>query len=157
GSPAVPGAKGYTAVFPLTLAAAVPGGAVTVRTPLADGNIAVFANRWRLIEEDTVPAFRRFITVDPAAAPSLLPTPMAKRVGRFRPLRRLAIIEVALLTHWRIRFKGRPVTPSRLGVSRTTPAPVATGGDVTIDLTGRPTRATAGFAPSSDHRVWASG
>ncbi len=156
GSPAVPGAKGYTAVFPLTLGAAMPGGAVTVRTPLADGNIAVFANRWALIEQDTLPAYQRFITADAGQARALIATPIGKRVGRFRLLRRLGIIEVALLTHWRIRFEGRPPAPGRFRLSRTTPAPVAAGADVTIDLTSPPTRATAGFSPLSDHRAWAS-
>ena len=155
GSPAVPGAKGYTAVFPLTVVAAIPGGAVSIRTPLADGNIAVFANRWRLIEQDTFPAFQRFISVDAAQARALVATPIGKRVGRFRLLRRLGIIELALLTHWRIGFKARPAAPPRLGVSRTTPAPV-TAADVTIDLTSPPTRATAGFSALSDHRAWAN-
>ena len=156
GSPAVPGAKGYTAVFPLTLAARIAGGAIAVRTPLADGDIAVFANRWRLIEEDTLPAYQRFITDDAAQARALVATPIGSRIGRFRLLRRLGIIVVALLTHWRIRFQPQPPARPRLGVSRTTPAPVPGAAEVTIDLTSPPTRATAGFSPDSDHRAWAS-
>jgi hypothetical protein len=156
GSPAVPGARGYTAVFPVTVDAPIPGGAVSVRTPLAEGNIAVFANRWALIEQDTLPAYQRFITADAAQAGGLIATPIEKRVGRFRLLRRLGIIEIALLTHWGIRFEGQPAAPRRLGVSRRTPAPVAAAAGVTIDLTGPPTRATAGFSSLSDHRAWAS-
>ena len=142
GSPAVPGAKSYTAVFPLTLSAAVPGGAISVRTPLADGNIALFTNRWELIERDTLPAYQRFITEDPEKARELIASPIGTRVGRFRLLRRAGVIAAAALTHWRVGF-AEP-TARKAGV------------DVVIDLTSRPTRGSARFSPSSDHRAWAS-
>lgn len=156
GSPAVPGAKGYTAVFPLTLAARVADGAIIVRTPLADGNIGTFANRWQLIETDTLPAYQRFITDHAAQARDLIATPIGQREARFRLLRRLGIITGALLTHWRIRFESPPPSQRRFAASPTTPAPVAAAADVAIDLTSPPTRATAGFSPTSDHRAWAS-
>jgi hypothetical protein len=156
GSPAVPGAKGYTAIFPLTVATRVAGGALTLRTPLADGDIAVFANRWKLIEQDTLPAYQRLIAADAARARALIATPISTRVRRFRLLRRLGIIVVALVTHWRLGFERRLTVAHTLGVLRTTPAAVPAGAEVTIDLTSPPTRASVEIPPSSDHRAWAS-
>jgi hypothetical protein len=153
GSPAIPGARSYARVFPLTMAAAVPGGSLTVDTPLADGNIAIFTNRWQLIEQDTLPAYQRFISRDPTGARALVATPIGKRLGRFRLLRRLGSIELALLTNWRIRLESRAAAHRQLDVRRTRSAPIAPA-EVTIDLTSPPTRANAGFSADSDHRAW---
>jgi hypothetical protein len=128
-----------------------------VRTPLADGNIALFANRWALIEQDTLPAYQRFISRDSAKARALVATSIEKRVGRFRLLRRLGMIELALLTHWRIRFDGGRTAAPRLGLNRTTPAALAARAEVTIDLTSPPMRATARFPATSDHHAWTRG
>jgi hypothetical protein len=56
GAPSVPGGRGYPERYPLTLGL----GRIRLRTPLANGNIAIFANRWQLIEDDTLPAYRAF-------------------------------------------------------------------------------------------------
>ncbi len=150
GKPAVPGARGYADVFPLTVVA----GAIALQTPLAAGNIAVFSCRWKLIEGDTLPAFRRFLADHAAEARALAGTPVARRVRRFRLLRRLGSILAALATRWRVRFEARRPGARRLGLSRTAPAPLPAAGEVTVDLTRPPTRASAGFAPGDDHRAW---
>jgi hypothetical protein len=146
GSPAIPGAKSYAAVFPLKVPRS--GGAVVLTTPLPDGNIAVFANRWDLIAQDTWPAYQRLLADDPAGTRDLIAMPIEKRVGQFRLLRRLRIILEALL-RWRIRL--RLLVPRRLGVGRT----VITA-EVTIDLTSPPTRALADLPADSDNLTWAS-
>jgi hypothetical protein len=145
GSPAIPGAKSYTAVFPLSVTGRVPGGSVALSTPLAAGNIAVFANRWDLIERDTWPAYQRLLLDEPARMLELVGVAIEQRVGQFRLLQRLGKILFALLTGWRIRFQRRPPAPRRLGVS----AAVITA-EVTIDLRSPPTRSAAGT------QTWAS-
>jgi hypothetical protein len=143
GSPAVPAAKSYSDVFPLTLIAPISRRAgVALRTPLAAGNLALFANRWKLIEEDTLPVYQRFITAQVAEARALIERPIGKRVGRFRLLRRGGGLALALLTHWRLALER---APARL---------VAAGEDVTIDLATPPTRSEAGLAEASDSRIW---
>jgi hypothetical protein len=135
GSPAVPGAKSYAAVFPFTLPRS--GGAVVLATPFPAGNIAVFANRWDLIVEDTLPAFRKLLG-DPARTLALVARPVEERVPRFRMIRRLGSILEALL-RWRLR-RGR--VRRRLGVKGT----VITD-EVAVDLT---------TPPRGDTRTWAS-
>jgi hypothetical protein len=135
GSPAVPGAKSYAAVFPFMLPRS--GGAVVLATPFPAGNIAVFANRWDLIVEDTLPAFRKLLD-DPHRTLELVARPIEERVPRFRVLRRFGTILKALL-RWRLR-RGR--VRRRLGVKGT----VITD-EVAIDLATPPRR---------DTRTWAS-
>ena len=69
GTPSVPGAHSYPERYPLTFAARLPRGEISVRTPLADGNIAVFANRWQLIDDDTLPQLPRVGPRRPGASP----------------------------------------------------------------------------------------
>jgi hypothetical protein len=143
GTPAVPGTKSYCDVFPLTLIAPIsPLARIQLRTPLPAGNLALFTNRWTLIEQDTLPAYQRLIREQAAEARSLIERPIDQRMGRFRLLRRGGSIVLALLTHWRLAFEAAPATL------------VGAGEEVTIDLTTPPTRADAGLAAASDSRVW---
>jgi hypothetical protein len=156
GSPAIPAAKGYPAIFPLTLVSPAPGGSVAIRTPLPDGNIAIFADRWDLIERDTLPAFERFISDDAAKARALISTPITARARRFRTIRRLGAITTAL-THWQIRFDEEPHAPRWPRLARNANPPNTIAGEVTIDLSTPPTRASANLPPLSEHRVWGTG
>jgi hypothetical protein len=113
-----------------------------VRTPLPAGDLALFANRWKLIEENTLPAYRRLIAEKVAEVRSMLERPVAQRAERFRLLRRGGRVILTLLTHWNLVLEGVPA------------AAVVTGGDVTIDLTSRPTRGDANLADGSDSRIW---
>ena len=143
GSPAVPGAKSYCDVFPFTLIAPISRrGRVGLRTPLAAGNLALFANRWKLIEEDTLPVYQRLVTEQVAEARALIERPIGERVGRFRLLRRGGGLALALLTHWRLALEPAPASL------------VAASEDVAIDLTRPPTRSEVGLAEGSDSRIW---
>jgi hypothetical protein len=145
GTPAVPGTKGYCEVFPLTLVAPISRRArIALQTPLASGNLALFINRWQLIEKDTLPVYQRLIAEQAAEARALIEAPMAQRVGRFRLLRRGGRILLALLTHWGLTLKAATATG------------VAAGEEVTVDLTTPPTRAGAGLAAPSDTAVWSN-
>ena len=48
-----------------------------MRTPLADGNIAVFANRWKLIDDDTLPDYLAFVRDHAGEARALVATPVS--------------------------------------------------------------------------------
>jgi hypothetical protein len=143
GTPAVPGTKSYCDVFPLTLMAPISRRArVALRTPLAAGNLALFTNRWELIEKDTLPIYQRLIAERASEARALIERPIAQRMGRFRLLRHGGRIVLPFLTRWRLALVAAPATP------------VAAGEEVTIDLTTPPKRANAGLADESDSRVW---
>ena len=139
GTPAVPGAKGYCDVFPLMLRRS-PRARIALRTPLAAGNIALFTNRWQLIEQDTLPVYQRLIAEQAGEARALIERPIAERTGRLRFLRRGGRFVLGLLTHW--------------GVVVTAPATRVAGGEkVTIDLTTRAS-AGAGLAAAGESDIW---
>jgi hypothetical protein len=125
GAPSVPGGRGYPERYPLTLGL----GRFRLRTPLANGNIAIFANRWQLIEDDTLPAYRAFVRDHLADARSLMGTPVARRALPFRLLARAGLILRAAVTRWGI-VEHRPVKPLAAARTETT----------TVDLAAPPAR-----------------
>jgi hypothetical protein len=136
GAPSVPGGKGYPERYPLTLGL----GRLRLRTPLANGNIAIFANRWQLIEDDTLPAYRVFVRDHPAEARELMGTSVARRALPFRVLARAGLILRAAVTRWGI-VEERPVKP--LSAART--------GATTIDLTRAPVQHPADYVGGHKH------
>ena len=137
GEPSLPGARTYPAVFPLTLHARLPGArrVLCVTTPAAAGDIAVFANRWRLITRDTLPAYRRLLATDPEGVRALVAQPIALRVGRYRVARRLGRLALACATAWRVTL---PPGPEPRG-----PAAAGGGAQVVVDLGDAPARERA--------------
>jgi hypothetical protein len=154
GAPSVPGAHAYAERYPLTLRARGLGPTLSLQTPLADGDIAVFASRWMLIESDTLPAYLAFVDERPAAARALVQTPIAERVRPYRLLARIGTLAAAAASHWRlhVRWRGR----SRRGLGRVPTRPVAPLEEdrVAIDLKAPPTRESAGVV-RGDSRIWA--
>jgi hypothetical protein len=143
GSPAIPGALTYPAVFPFTVSVTLPRRIrVALRTPLPAGNLAVFANRWQLIERDTLPAYQHLITDESAELRELIQCPIAERTRRFRLARRAGVLGWTLLTHW------------RLGVAAAIASLVVAGEEVEIDLTAPPSRDAIWMV--SHTRVWAN-
>ncbi len=102
GAPSVPGAHSYPERYPLTFAAWFPRGAIRAQTPLADGNIAIFANRWQLIDDDTLPSYLAFVRDHPEQAHDLVATPIRTRMARYRLLARIRGIAAAALTRWHV-------------------------------------------------------
>ena len=114
GAPSIPGASGYAEVFPINaeVRASTDGGlggwlrdallpveveaAVGTATPLPDGNVADFDDRWALIEEDTLPAYVELLEQHPDEAASILSTPVADRVESWRIVHRIDDI----VTNW---------------------------------------------------------
>jgi hypothetical protein len=156
GRPSIPGARSYPAVFPLSARASLPADwGITLATPLADGNIATFGNRWGLIERDTFPAFLRFLKHDTQAR-RLLKRCISQRVRRFLLVVRAGQLAVTLITRWRVRVSATlaPRRPSSQEVMG--PTTLTGGTPVEIDLRRPPTRDQIGYVESSDFRVWAS-
>jgi hypothetical protein len=144
GSPAIPGALTYPDVFPFTLAAALPRQLrIALRTPLPAGNLAVFADRWQLIERNTLPAYQHLLSDASAELRELIERPIAERTRRFRLARRTGTLAWTLLTHWRLAIDV-PIT-----------SPVAAGEEVEIDLTAPPSRDAVAMAEASSDRIWA--
>jgi len=144
GSPAIPGALTYPDVFPLTLAARLPRHLrFALRTPLPAGNLAVFADRWQLIERDTLPAYQHLIADETAELRELIERPIPQRTRRFRLARRTSALAWTLLTHW------------RLAIEAAVASPVAAGEELKLDLTVAPSRDALGMAEASSDRIWA--
>jgi hypothetical protein len=151
GTPSVPGAHSYPEQYPLTFAARLPRGEISARTPLANGNIAIFANRWQLIEDDTLPHYRTLIHDDPKQARAIVATPIRERMARYRLLARAPALTAAALTHWHLVINAAPgpLFPAAAAPVR------ATATEATmIDLTRPPTRESAGFAVGASSRIW---
>ena len=152
GAPSVPRAQSYPQRYPLRVDAWLPPIAISARTPLADGNIAIFADRWKLIDADTLPAYLAFIRDYPDRARAVVAIPLSRRVTGFRLLARAGQLAAGALTRWDVDLRAAssgPRTPSARPAWR----PLRAAATV-IDLTGAPTRQSAGFAAGAASRVW---
>jgi hypothetical protein len=150
----VPGADSYPERYPLTLVARLPRAAISLRTPLADGNIAVFANRWRLIDDDTLPDYLAFVRDHAGKARALVATPVSQRTTRYRLLARGGRLVVAALTRWEVDVGPLPAHPRAFAVAGTKPLLAAETGGTVLDLSGPPTRESVGLPEGTDSRVW---
>jgi hypothetical protein len=153
GAPSIPGAHTFPEQFPFALAARLPRAVISLRTPLANGNIAWFANRWRLIEDDTLPKYLAFIRDHPGEAHVLAGTPVSERAIGQRLFNRSGRLVAGALTRWDVDLssgRGGEVPAIR----PRTPLTEAMTDGLTIDLTRPPTRDSAGFDADRDTRVW---
>jgi hypothetical protein len=151
GAPSVPGAHSFPERYPLIVDTRLPRMVIDVRTPLAAGNIAIFADRWKLIDADTLPAFLAFIGGHFAQACALLATPVSQRATRYRLLARTGQLAVAAVTDWGVALRAAPPWP---GAPSARPAKPLRVTAASVDLTSPPTRESAGFAPDAGTRVW---
>jgi hypothetical protein len=151
GMPSIPGARSYPERYPLRVDARLPRITVSARTPLADGNIAVFTDRWKLIDADTLPAYLAFLRAHPDQARAAVATPLAQRVTGYRLLARAGQLAAAALTHWDVDLRAAPPRPRTSGARAAKPLQAAA---TAIDLTSAPTRESAGFAADTGSRVW---
>lgn len=139
GNPSVPGAKGYPAVLPLMLRC----GPFALRTPLADGSIAVFPDRWELIERDTLPAYLKLLA-EPPAVEAEMHRPVAERARAFRLRSYLPSLILALISNWCVGAASARGSAS----SATAGSRLSRGGGVSLDL-------RHGQAPGAAVRAWA--
>jgi hypothetical protein len=152
GAPSVPRARSFPQRYPLRIDAPLPPIVLSARTPLADGNIALFADRWKLIDADTLPAYLAFIRDHPGQARALVATPLSQRVTGYRLLARAGQLAAGALTRWDMDLRAAPPgprTPSARPAQRSSRATAAV-----IDLASAPTRESAGFTAGTASRVW---
>src|SRR5262249_59562884 len=83
-------------------------GRVSAGTPLADGNIAVSANRWQLIDVDTLPHYVALIRDAPEQARAVVAPPIGVRMARYRLLTRAPTLTAAALTRWHLDITAAP-------------------------------------------------
>jgi hypothetical protein len=112
GAPSVPRARSYPQRYPLRLQARVPRMVISARTPLAAGNIAHFADRWKLIETDTLPSYLALLRDHPDQASEILSKPAQQRARAYRLLARVGPLAVGAVTHWGVVL--RRVAPTLL-------------------------------------------
>jgi hypothetical protein len=151
----VPHAQSFPQRYPLRIDARLPPIVISTRTPLADGNIALFADRWKLIDADTLPAYQAFIRDHPGQARALAATPLSRRVTGYRLLARAGQLAAGALTRWEVDLRAAPPGPPMpsarpAGPARQPPQAAAT----VIDLASAPTRESAGLAAGTASRVW---
>ena len=151
GSPSVPRAQPFPG---RRIEAQLPPIAISARTPLADGNIAIFADRWKLIDTDTLPAYLAFIRHHPDRARAMVAVPLSQRVTGYRLLARAGQLAVGALTRWDVDLRAAPPAP-RTPRARAARRPLQAAATV-IDLASAPTRESAGFAAGTGSRVWMS-
>jgi len=151
GAPSVPGAHSYPERYPLRVTALLPRITISTRTPLANGNIAVFADRWRLIDADTLPSYRALLRDHPDRARAIVATPLSQRVNAYRLLARAGQLAVAAATRWDVDVRAAPPGARTTGAQAERPERAAV---TAIDLASAPTRESAGFAAGAGSRVW---
>ncbi len=154
GAPSVPGTHSFPEQYPRTFVARLPLARISMRTPLAHGNLAMFANRWKLIDDDTLPKYLAFVCNHPDEALRTVRCPVSQRASRYRLLGRAGRLVAAALTRWGLQVTTAEADPDAGAVRPARPLPAAKTGDSVIDLTSPPTRESASFAVDTDSRVW---
>lgn len=123
GSPSVPGAQSYPEVFPLEISDTVSVGTperiglpfggptigvphvgvettVTITTPLPDGNIANFEDRWALIEQDTLPVYVELAANHPDVIIDEINIPVGERAQEYEIDAWFDDVALRMLTDW---------------------------------------------------------
>ena len=73
-----------------------------VHTPLPDGNIALFQDRWKLIDDDTLPRYLAYVRESPEQARKLVATPVSVRMARYRLCAQAGRLAAVALTGWEL-------------------------------------------------------
>src|SRR5262249_36031972 len=157
GEPSVPGAHSFPEQYPYAFAVRLPLTVISVRTPLANGNIAMFANRWQLIDDDTLPDYLALVRDHAAEVRNLVETPISQRASRYRLPGRIGRLAAAALTRWEVAVAGAEAGgPGAFPAWPAKPLLAAETGDsvIGIDLTRPPRRGSPSFATDTDSQVW---
>jgi hypothetical protein len=156
GTPSIPGADSYPERYPFTFATRLARAAIKARTPLADGNIAVFADRWKLIEANTLPRYLDLVREDIGTVKTELQEPVCQRMARYRLLRRGPALALSALTDWDwdISIHARPARPDASSRELGIPAGDGVGHGVCINLRNRPTNDLGSPEAGGSSRVW---
>ena len=153
GAPSVPHARSYPRQYPLWVDTRLPPVAISTQTPLADGNLAIFADRWKLIETNTLPVYLAILRKEPWRACYILHQSLKERAKSYRLRDRAGDLVFGALTHWELRLRAAPfwpLAPSARSARRPLQV-VATDG---IDLSGVPSRQPADFPVDAYSQIW---
>jgi hypothetical protein len=152
GAPSVPHALSYPRRYPLRVDTRLSQIAISTRTPLADGNLAIFADRWKLIETNTLPAYLGVLRNEPWRACCILHKSLKERAKSYRLRDRAGDLVLGALTHWELELRAAPfwpLTPSARAARR--PLQVSAK---EIDLCSVPSRQAADFPVGADSQIW---
>jgi hypothetical protein len=152
GAPSVPHALSYPRRYPLRVDTRLPQVAISTRTPLADGNLAIFADRWKLIEINTLPAYLAVLRDDPWRACCILHKSLKERAKSYRLRDRAGDLVLGALTHWKLELRAAPFWPL-MPRSRAIRRPLQVSADE-IDLSSAPSRQSADFPVDADSQIW---
>ena len=132
--------------------ARLPPITISARTPLAGENIAIFADQWKLIDADTLPAYLAFIRDHPGQARATLAIPLARRVTGYRLLARADQLAAGALTRRDVDLRAAQPGP-RTPTARPARRPLWAAATMIV-LVSAPTCQSAGFAAGERSRVW---
>jgi hypothetical protein len=118
GEPSIPGAKSFADYKPLWVEFETPGpkhipftnwdnptqGEIDVKTPLPDGNIAHFQDRWDYISKDTLPAYQKELAEHPDQAREIVGQNVSDRIDDYRIYNRIDSLVEQFATDWRVEF-----------------------------------------------------
>lgn len=114
GEPSIPGALSYPEVFPIDGSFSTPGpdrigpwdnplqGDVHWSTGLPDGNVANQADRWALIQQDTLPAYQELLRTNPEEARRIIESDFNARLQENRPSNNIPEITDRILSGFEV-------------------------------------------------------
>jgi hypothetical protein len=151
-APSVPGAHSESQVYPFILTPPVLRWP-SLTTPLADGNLARFVDRWRLIEHDTLPAYLTFVREHESTAIASALTPAFKRAAQYRLHARARALLTAAVTRWRLSLgsstgAGPGGTAEQMATS--------TDARLSLNLEHAPAAGAVGIPSGARTHFWAS-
>ena len=150
GTPSVPGARSMAEVFPVVFPPQCVPAPVRITTPLPDGNVAQFADRWRLIEADTLPAYLKYVRGDLNEALKSALVPVAERAEQYRLDIRACPLLLGLLTRWGIR-RGSGLTADAPGGWSST---LVRRGPVVLDVRTKSSASALGLQAARRNLIW---
>jgi hypothetical protein len=150
GAPSIPGARSEAEVYPVVWRASLPARRVRVTTPAAEGNIAHFTTRWRLIERDTLPAYLKYVRDREDEARTEAQTPVAERIAKYRLVARLGVLTAAAFTRWRVSVRAGAHADAERGEAQE----IRSGEPIVIDLETPTTAERLWMSSSASSLVW---
>jgi hypothetical protein len=118
GEPSIPGAKTFAEYNPLWVSIETPGpdripftpwdnplqGEVKIKTPLPDGNLAHFQDRWDYVSNDTLPAYQDLVANDPERAREIIASDVGDRIEDYRIYNRIDSLVWRFSHDWGVDF-----------------------------------------------------
>ncbi|MCZ4553222.1 hypothetical protein [Gordonia rubripertincta] len=108
GTPSIPGAHAYPELYPEETSHPsgryIPG-EIIVETPFPEGNIADKHERWRLITEDTLPAYQELLAENPDEARRIVGSDFDARIDDQRLSNQFGNVLGRLIQDWEVKYR----------------------------------------------------